>query len=110
VPYVSESNPWARTAQIPQLDHDPLYRFHQRQANLRVMATGPTRGWKDTWQHQRPTDLDYQKASTRIAGRDSVEGCTTLQSPRDFEFAMYRYTFFAAGNRLTESGPCAIRP
>ena len=32
---------------------------------------------------------DYQWASTRIVGRNTVEGCTTLPSARDFEFAMH---------------------
>ena len=37
MPDVPPSDSWARSAKIPQLDHDPLYRFHQWQANLRVL-------------------------------------------------------------------------
>src|SRR5215813_11010294 len=37
LPHVQAGNSRCRPSEVPSADHDPLYRFHQWQANLRVL-------------------------------------------------------------------------
>ncbi len=48
------------------------------------MAIERMRGWKDACQNRQLPDLCHQSVLIRTSGGGTVEGCTKLQSPRDF--------------------------
>ena len=80
-----------RLAKYLSSDHDPLYRFHQWQANLRILEVTETLmdiermpDWKDACQNRVLADRHHQSISIRTAGGSTVEACTRPQLLHDF--------------------------